>query len=79
MCLVAHRAFTELFHSSRLADAVRTSSHDLQPASCLSFLLVVSSMTQTTVPPGFDTNIGGKLTINAYQAQRLALRSAAAT
>ena len=33
-CLVAHRAFTELFHSSRLVAAVRTSSHDLQPASC---------------------------------------------
>ena len=39
-CLVAHRAFTELLHSSLLVAAVRTSSHDLQPASCLSFSTV---------------------------------------
>ena len=37
---VAHRAFTELFPSSRLVAAVRTSSHDLQPASYLSFSAV---------------------------------------
>ena len=37
---VAQRAFTELYHSSRLVAAVRTSSHDLQPASCLSFSTV---------------------------------------
>ncbi len=37
---MAHRAFTELFHPSRLVAAVRTSSHDLHPASCLFFSTV---------------------------------------
>ena len=37
---VAHRAFTEFFHSSRLVAVVCTSSHDLQPASCLFFSTV---------------------------------------
>ena len=55
-CLVAHRAFTELLHSSLLVAAVRTSSHDLQPASCLSFstvrLQVVFGLPLLLLPSG---------------------------
>ena len=36
-CLVAHKAFTESLHTSRLAATVFTSSHDRHPASALSF------------------------------------------
>ena len=41
MCLVAHRAFTEPFHFSRSAAATRTSSHEPQPPSLLSFFMVL--------------------------------------
>ena len=36
-CLVAHKAFPESLHTSRLAATVFTSSHDRHPASALSF------------------------------------------
>ena len=40
-CLVAHKAFKESFHFSRLAVVVFTSSHDCHPASALSFSTVL--------------------------------------
>ena len=39
-CLVAHEAFTESLHASRLAATVFTSSHDRHPSSALSFSTV---------------------------------------
>ena len=39
-CLVAHEAFTESLHASRLAATVFTSSHDRYPSSALSFSTV---------------------------------------
>ena len=39
-CLVAHKAFPQSLHASRLAATVFTSSHDRHPASALSFSTV---------------------------------------
>ena len=40
LCPVAHKAFTESLHLSRLTAMVFTSSHDYHPASTLSFSTV---------------------------------------
>ena len=74
-CLVAHRAFTELLHSSLLVAAVRTSSHDLQPASCLSFstvrLQVVFGLPLLLLPSGAQLMATLQSSLRSFLSRRL--------